>query len=249
MTEGDLAACADALVRARRTATRIDALPVAPGSVADAHAVQDRVAALLGEAVGGFKANAPPGGEPTRGLIFAPAIRASPARMPPADVPQLGVEGEIAFRFARDLPARDTPYGREEVAAATAVLPAIEVVSGRFVDPRARPPLEQLADCIANGALVLGEAMPGWRSLDLPRLRVSLLVNGEPVVERRGGHPIDDPLGVAVALVGMMRNAGGVRAGQVVTTGSWTGLRFLQPGDRCAVRFEGLGGAEVVFGD
>jgi 2-keto-4-pentenoate hydratase len=247
MTERDIAASVEALVHARRSAARIEALPAAPRSVAEAHAVQDRVVALLGEAVGGFKANAPPGEEPTRGLVYARTIRASPARMPPSEVPPLGVEGEIAFKFARDLPARDAPYGRAEVAGATSVLPAIEVVSGRFVDPRARPPLEQLADCIANGALVLGAAMPDWSGLDLPRLRVSLLVNGEPVVDRRGGHPIDDPLGVAVALVEMMRKAGGVRAGQVVTTGSWTGLRFLAPGDRCAVRFEGLGGAEVVF--
>ena len=77
----------------------------APASVAEAHIIQDRVAALLGEAVGGFKANAPPGEEPTRGLIYARMMRSSPLRMAPAEVPHLGVEGEIAFRFTRDLPA------------------------------------------------------------------------------------------------------------------------------------------------
>jgi 2-keto-4-pentenoate hydratase len=72
-------------------------------------------------------------------------------------------------------------------------------------------------------------------------------VNGETQIEREGGHPTDDPIGGAVALVNMMRDAGGVKAGQIVTTGSWTGLPFLKPGDRCVVRFEGLGEAEVVF--
>jgi 2-keto-4-pentenoate hydratase len=38
-----------------------------------------------------------------------------------------------------------------------------------------------------------------------------------------------------------------VKAGQIVTTGSWTGMMFLKPGDRCVVQFETLGGAEVVF--
>ena len=54
-------------------------------------------------------------------------------------------------------------------------------------------------------------------------------------------------IGVAVALVNLMREQNGVRAGQFVTCGSWTGLRFLKPGDTCGVRFEGLGEAEVTF--
>jgi 2-keto-4-pentenoate hydratase len=45
----------------------------------------------------------------------------------------------------------------------------------------------------------------------------------------------------------MMRERDGVRAGQFVTCGSCTGLRHLQPGDVCSVRFGGLGVAEVTF--
>lgn len=247
MTEQEIAAAAELLAQARRTGKFIEALPVAPSSVTEAHAIQDRVAALLGEPVGAFKANAPPDAEPTRGLIFARMIRPSPARLSPAEVPHLGVEGEVAFRFTHNLPPRATPYSRDEVAGAAVALPAIEVVSGRFRDPRARPPLEQLADCIINGALVPGAETRDWSHLDIPRLRVVLLVNGEPVLEQQGGHPSGDPLGVAAALVNMMRETGGVKAGQIVTTGSWTGLRFLKPGDRCTVRFESLGEAEVAF--
>ena len=129
--------------------------------------IQDRVAAELGEAVGAFKINAMPGEEPARGLIYARLIRPSPARFAPAETPHLGVEAEIAFRFIRDLPARNAPYGREEVVAAMAALPAIEVVSSRFRDPRTRPPLEQLADNLINGALVPGTETQAWRRLDL----------------------------------------------------------------------------------
>jgi 2-keto-4-pentenoate hydratase len=247
MTEPEIAACAELLAQARRNGTHIEALPMVPSSAADAHAIQDRVTALLAETVGAFKASTPAGGEPTRGLTYVRMIRPSPARMAPAEVPHLGVEGEIAFRFTRDLPARDTPYTRQEIAMAVAALPAIEVVSSRLRDPRSRPPLEQLADSMAFGAFVPGAETQNWSHLDLPRLRVALLVNGEPVLERQGGHPNDDPLGVAVALVNMLRETGGVKAGQMVTTGSWTGLRFLKPGDRCMVRFETLGTAEVVF--
>ncbi len=158
------------------------------------------------------------------------------------------MEAEVAFRFLRDLPARDRPYGREEVVEVMAALPAIEVVSSRFRDPQSRPPLEQLADGLINGGLVPGPETQDWSRLDLARLEVTLEVNGETVVKRRGGHAGDDPAGFAVALVNAMRRAGGVKAGQIVTTGSWTGLMFLKPGDRCLARFDGLGETEVSFG-
>ncbi len=251
MTEAEIAACAEALAQAYRSDTHIEALPTAPSSVADAHAIQDRVAALLGKPAQAYKAGVAADGEPRRGLIYPRLIRPSPARVAPAEAPHFGVEGEIGFRFLRDLPARRQPYTRDEVATAVAVLPAIEVVSSRFRDPLGRPPLEQLADCGINGGLVFGTELSDWSHLDLPRLHVTLLVNGEPVLEHQGGHPNNDPLGPAVSLVDMLRVAGsGVEAGQIVITGSCTdGLRFLRHGDRCTVRFEGLGEAEVVFDD
>ena len=245
MTEQEIATAAEILAEARRSGRLIDALPVVPATIAEAHAIQDRVAALLGEAVGGFKAGAPPDAEPTRGLIYARTIRSSPARVPPTEAPHCGVEGEIAFRFSRDLPAKATPYTRDEVAQAVAVLPAIEVVSGRYRDPRGRPNLEQLADCTINGGLVFGPETSNWSKLDLPGLHITMLVNGKTVLDEQGGHPFGDPLATAVALVNMMSE--GVKAGQIVTTGSWTGMDFLKAGDHCVVRFEGLGEAELVF--
>ncbi len=239
--------CAEALVAARQSGTLIDALPVTPSCVAAAHAIQDLVAARIKDTVGAFKAAAPSGDEPSRGLIFGRTIRHSPARFAVAEAPHCGVEAEVAFRFTRDLPPRGRPYDREEVAAAIVALPAIEVVSGRFREPRSRPRLEQLADNTINAGLVVGAALKDWRWLDMTTLRVTLLVNGVPMLEQTGGHPTGDPLGVAVALVNLLRDAGGVVSEQIVTTGSWTGLRFLRPGDRCTAQFDTLGDAEVAF--
>jgi 2-keto-4-pentenoate hydratase len=247
MTEAELTAAAELLAHARRSRTQIDGLGETPASISEAHAIQDRVAALVGEPIGGFKASAPPGGDPTRGLIEARMIRRSPARMAVAEVPHCGVEGEVAFRFTRDLPPRDAPYSRDEVAAAVAVLPVIEIVSSRFRDPIGRPKLEQLADCGINGGLVIGSDIADWSHLDLPKLHMTFIVNGETRIARDGGHPTDDPIAGAVALANLQRTGAGVTAGQIVTTGSWTGLPFLKPGDQCIVRFEGLGEAEVVF--
>jgi 2-keto-4-pentenoate hydratase len=218
-----------------------------PASVGDAHAIQDAVTTGLGRPVGAFKAMAPAQGEPTRGVIYADTIHISPARVPAAEVPQCGVEGEVAFIFRRDLPARATPWSRDEVAAAVDACAAIELVTSRYQNPDSATNLEKLADCISNGAFVHAAPPANWRSLELGKLKVTLTVNGATVLEQVGGHPTGDPLGVAVALANMMRDKGGVRAGQFVTCGSCTGLRYIQLGDICGVRFEGLGTVEVTF--
>ena len=248
MNQQQVEQAAALLVGARRGAG-IAGLPEAcrPASVTDAHAIQDAVTAALGQPVGAFKANAPANAEPTRGVIYAGTVFASPARIPAADVPQCGVEGEVAFVFRRDLPARQASYSREEVAAAVDACAAIEVVTSRYQDPDKVSNLEKLADGIGNGAFVHGAVLADWRGLELGKLTVALAVNGTTVLEQVGGHPTGDPLGIAVTFVNMMRERDGVRAGQFVTCGSCTGLRYLQPGDVCSVGFDGLGTAEVTF--
>ena len=248
MNQQQIEQAAALLVGARRDAG-IAGMPEAcrPASVTDAHAIQDAVTAALNQPIGAFKANAPANTEPTRGVIYAGTIFASPARIPAAAVSQCGVEGEVAFVFRRDLPARQAPYSREDVAAAVDACAAIEVVTSRYQDPDKVSNLEKLADCISNGAFVHGAVLADWRGLELGKLKVALVVNGTTVLEQVGGHPTGDPLGIAVALVNMMRSQNGVRGGQFVTCGSCTGLRYLQPGDVCSVRFDGLGEAEVTF--
>jgi len=244
-----IAEAAALLVAARRGNSRIPLLPPAcrPTTVTEAHAIQDAVTAALGTAVGAFKANAPAGAEPTRGVIYTPTVHPSPARIAAALVPQCGVEGEVAFIFRADLPPRATAYTREEVAAVVEACPAIEVVTSRYADADAATTIDKLADCISNGAFVHGPVLQHWQGLALGKLKVTLTVNGEPVLEQVGGHPTGDPLGIAVALVEMLRGTSGVKAGQFVTCGSCTGLRYLKPGDVCGVSFEGLGAAEVTF--
>jgi 2-keto-4-pentenoate hydratase len=244
-----LAEAASLLAAARNASARIDGLPEAcrPKSAADAHAIQDAVTALLRDEIRAYKANAPVSGDPNsyglRAPIYAANTRTSPAKFPVSEAPQCGVEGEVAFRFHHDLPPRSTPYMRDEVAAAVDACAAIEVVTSRFANPDVMSPQDKLADCISNGGFVFGELLADWRALDLAKLKVSLTVNGETVLEQIGGHPI----GVAVAFVEMMRTAGGVSAGQFITCGSCTGLRYLKPGDTCGVRFDGLGAAELQF--
>lgn len=237
------------LVKARRDMVPLPGLPEAlqPKTIDEGHAIQDATSKGLGKLIGGFKAMCPPGQQPNRGIVYADTIHSSPCDLPAAKVPQCGVEGEVAFRFRESLPDRAVPYTRDEVAAVVDAFAAIEVVHSRFDIARPLSNLEKLADSIMNGGLVCAEPNAGWRSLDLTTIEVTMTVNGSVVPDKNRGHPIGDPLAVAVEMANMWRAKGGIRAGQVVTCGSYTGLDYLKPGDTCSVTFAGLGTATVTF--
>jgi 2-keto-4-pentenoate hydratase len=249
MNKQQIERAANILVQARRDMKPLTGLPesLKPASISEAHAIQDEVSHKLGKLIGGFKAMAPADGEPTRGIIYGGTIHRSPCEIPASTVPQCGVEGEVAFIFRRDLPWRDHAYTREEVAAVVDACAAIEVVHSRFDQKAPVSNLDKLADSISNGALVHGAPYSTWRDLPLGNLKVTLSVNDKSRLERNGGHATGDPLGIAVVLANIWREKGGVRAGQLVTCGTFTGLTYLEPGDVCVVRFDGLGVAEVTF--
>ena len=249
MNTHEIVKTAALLVKARRDMVPLKGLPdgLKPATIDEGHAIQDATSKSLGKLIGGFKAMAPPGQQPNRGIIYADTIHASPCDLPAARVPQCGVEGEVAFVFRQSLPNRAIPYSRNEVAAVVDAMAAIEVVHSRFSIAGPLSNLEKLADSIMNGGLVCAAPNPDWRDLDLAGIKVSMTVNGKAVRKKFLGHPLGNPLGVAVALANMWREKGGVRAGQIVTCGSYTGLDYLKPGDTCSVTFEGLGTATVTF--
>lgn len=249
MNTQDIQRAAAVLVQARRTRTQLKGLPddLKPDSLEAAYAIQDEVTRQLGKLIGGFKAIAPDGVEPQRAILYGGTLHASPATMAAADVLHCGVEAEVAFMFRQAFPPRDTPYSRDEVAAGMDCCAAIEVVSGRYDRSVPIGNLERLADGILNGGFVYGPLVKEWRHLDLGNLHVTQSVNGQVAIDKRGGHPTGDPLNVAEVLVNLWRAKGGVRAGQFITCGSFTGLTYINPGDVCTVRFESLGEARVEF--
>src|SRR5207248_9278310 len=103
------------------------------------------------------------------------------------------------------------------------------------------PLSERIADCMSNGAFVVGAAQERWREFELAKLDARLEIDGEVLVRGVGGHPAGDPLLPAVELVNGLRHTTGVRAGQLMTTGTYTGLNFVKPGQRAKAVFEGFG--------
>jgi 2-keto-4-pentenoate hydratase len=244
MDQAAIAQAAALLIAARRTSKLLDALPASckPATLEDAFAIQDATVAALGGTVAGWKVSIVDG-RAVYGAIMASRVFESGARIEAAKMPLLGVEAEIAFRFGRDLPPGR--YGYAEVADAVTAFAAIEIVDSRFRTYPDLPIMDRNADCVSNGGFVRGPAAADWRTLDLANIAVTLTIGGQEFVRRNGGHPAGDPLLPAVALVNAL--PGGVKAGQIVTTGTYTGLNFAKPRQTVAATFTGFGTVEVSF--
>ena len=222
---------------AARTGTPAPAGAV-PADEAQAYRVQALVMAELGE-IGGWKVGAT---SPDAPIVCAPMPAAglfdAPHSFAAADLPQREVESEICFRMAADLPPRATPYTRDEVAAALGTChPGIEILQTRLAEPDAANPLALLADFIQTGAYVTGDAIPGWREVDFAGVSVTQTITGAATKTATG-----NPAGEMIHLVVWLANtgavwAGGLRAGQVVTCGSWTGKTFAPPGATATAAF------------
>jgi 2-keto-4-pentenoate hydratase len=244
MDQGAIAQAAAMIVAARRTGKHIDALPAAcqPQTLDDAFAIQDAVIAALGETIAGWKV-ALVDGRVVRGPIFASRVFDSGAKIEAAKMPLLGIEGEIAFLFNRDMPAGK--YSYEDVAAAVTAFAAIEVVDSRFATYPDAPPQAKNADFVSNGGFVRGPSAANWRTRDLKNIAVRLVIGGQEILSRNGGHIAGDPLIPAVALVNDLPN--GVKAGQFITTGTFTGIAFAKTGQTAAVTFADFGTVEAAF--
>ena len=232
---------------ASRTGRRIDRLPehTRPRTIAEAHAIQDALVIALGERVAGWKVSAGKDNEIMRGAILGSRLLQSPASLPAARVPLRGIEVEIGFRFDQDMPPRDRDYHRTEIEAAVTALVGMEIVDSRFTSYRETPVLDRAADCMSNGAYIVGTLRPDWRDFDLSSLKAILRINGKVEIEKTGGHSIGDPVLPAIALVNQLRTGPGITARQIITTGTYTGLHFSQPGDDLVAEFEGFGRAEL----
>ncbi len=161
-----------------------------------------------------------------------------------------GIEAEIAFRLARDLPPRGKPYTHDEVVAAIASMhPAIELVDSRFADWQKVDALSKIADNQSNGALIHGSAVANWQKLglDLARPPITVTIDGKEAA-RTAGNSGGDPLRLLTALANHCTGrTGGLREGDMITTGSITGVTFAKPGAAVTADFGPLGTLRLEF--
>ncbi len=247
-------ALAEMLIAARQNHQAIDSVPdeLVPVDLAEAALVDDRVAELSGWTVLGWKIGATSAAareilgapEPFAGRVYS--ILRSGAVLSSDDV--LGeprIEGEFAFTLGADLgPAA---CDRAAVAAAIAnVCPAIEVVGGRYANMFGVPLSCLAADAGTNGLLVLGDPAEGVDYETLPNATATMTANGEVIGQGTGADVHGGPLNALCWLVDHLAARGiGLRAGQVVTTGTATQLGDFPAGSTAVADLAGVGSVSV----
>ena len=259
MTPEAIVAAAQTLAEARRATQALRALPPgqAPDGIEEGYAVQSAFVELWDEAPVGWKIACTAEevqklyglSEPFFGAVFPATVFESGARPEAARFQHLCLECEFAFRFERGLPAREAAYGRDEVLDAVGTLmPAYEIIAPRFDSLLMDAVGTAAADCALNGGLVLGAPVADWRERDLGAAPVTLTVDGAFRAEGRGANALGHPFNALDWLVNALSRRGlGLAAGAVVSTGTCTGINYVEPGQTAVADFQELGRVEVTF--
>ena len=241
----------DQLIKARRDHHQWDTQHATPPDTVDgAYAIQEIVTEQIGATISAWKTSAPdPQSIPIAAPIYSDLIYQSGSEVPASELFVIGIEGEIAFRIGRDLPTAEKSYSREDVIESIVELvPAIEIVDTRMQDGFSQYKYLMLADNQSNGGLVVGEGITNWQSLDFSKLQASVTVNGVPEYSGVAGNRAGDPFSLMAWAANHCANrARPFRVSDIITTGTYTGILFVEPGAEVVVDFPGIGSVEVSF--
>jgi 2-keto-4-pentenoate hydratase len=250
VTNQQAVAAARFLVAARRAGVAGPRLPedLRPSDIEDALRVQALVAEALGETTRGWKCGAPSVERINVAPIFRSLVYVRSPIPGPSPIPIKGavarVEQEIAFVMGRDLPARAIPYSLEEVCEAVSeVRLVLELIGSRFLPGANAEYLETLADCLSNEGLFVGPAI-GLEPADSVLATFPIVVQGPDgiVLERDGRHPDGHPAVPLHWLANFLAGRGScLKAGEVVTTGSYAGALEMPMNTKLTIMFGGLG--------
>jgi 2-keto-4-pentenoate hydratase len=243
-------AAATELARRRREGRRgprLDA-SIRPITLTEAFALQHRVAARLGT-VGGWKCALPSADRMNAAPIFAGSIFRGAHATVHARGAMAQIEPEIAFVLAQDLPPRSKPYDESEVIAAVGDTHLVlEILGNRYDDPASVSFPEILADGMNNEGLIVGSAVDNPRTRAIDAFQVIIGGADGFHLERAGRHPDGHPARPLVWLANFLRERGErLRAGQIVTTGSYAGALDVPLATPLTVTFGALGRMHVTL--
>jgi len=249
MNQTQIETAAGFLIERRHNESARDRLAQAmrPATNEDALAIQKAIMEQMGDTVGGWKCVLPAGETLNVAPIFANTIhRQSPCPIL-LDKGVCRIEPEIAFRFKQDLPPRDTEYGDDEIMAALAGAQlALELIQNRYAGTEEVSYLENLADCLFNQGMYLGPEIPLDKAINSPEIDF-VLSQGEASTFK-GKHPNNGPIRPVLWLANFLRQQGiGIKAGQLVITGSFDGVHEVEADREMSLAYGGLGSIAVKF--
>ena len=156
-------------------------------------------------------------------------------------------EGEIAFILKRDLMGPGlTPA--EVLRATDCVMACFEIVDSRIQDWRIKIQ-DTVADNASCGVYALGSVLGDPRKLDLGLCGMVVEKNGQVVATGAGAAALGHPAN-AIAWLGntLGRRGIGLKAGEVILSGSLAPLIPVQKGDHLRCTIAGMGHCNIRFG-
>ena len=256
-------AAAQIIATARRNRTRLRRdrrSDASPHDEADGYRIQRAVHDLLLPHVGamvGYKIGCTSAvmqqylgiPHPCGGGVFAAGVHQSGAALPAHDFVRVGVECEIAVRLGQDLPAAQAPFTADSVARAIeAYHPAIEIVDERYVDWQTLGAATLVADDFYAAGCVLGAPVARSAVPDLLKIVGRAIINDVEVSRGTGADVLGHPHNPLAWLANHLAADGkGLRAGQIVLTGSLVKTIWLNAGDEVTMELSQLGTVHAVF--
>jgi len=248
----DPATIAGRFLSARRAAGGLDDYPGDfPETLAEAYRVQDQAIASWGKPVIGWKVGRinPPlseryGADRLTGPIFFAETVSGNGAVPHMPVFARGFaagEAEFLLRIGRTPPEGQSRFSLEEAAELIdAVHVGIEIASSPLGAINRLGPVAVISDFGNNNGLVVGAAVPDWRSSGFEEWPVTTRIDGEVVGTGRASSFPDGAVGAARFLFELMARRGiTLQPGQWISSGAVTGVHDAHPGQIVEARFGG----------
>lgn len=155
-------------------------------------------------------------------------------------------EGEIAFVLKHDLMGPGVSAA-DVIAATQGVMACFEIVDSRIRDWKIKIQ-DTVADNASCGVFVLGDRLVDPCEVDLSTCGMVLEKNGEIVATGAGAAALGHPANAVAWLANTLGRLGmGLKAGEVVLSGSLGIMVPVQAGDSLRVSIGGIGGCSVRF--
>lgn len=243
---------AAAVLEGRRANRRVAVPDAVPEDRAAAFATQMETLAGAGLGVAGFKIGASGrSGEPSASALAAGTVHRDTAAIVSSETRPLWLEAEVAMIVGRDLPCDRGLSEAEVLAAMDGLAAAIEIVDPRLSDWPDVPPLAALADFQANGGTVVSAVGRPVDGVAVEDLTVTFEM-GDVRLDVLGiRYPGEDmnrlPTWLANHLTawGPAMATRGLKAGDVIITGSWVGVIPAKVGETATVSVPGVGRVSV----
>lgn len=235
----------------KRRQNHLSSEPLAPSltptNLGQALAVQSQLIKLSDSQVSGWKCLLPIGPEQE---ILGPIFSSATFEQSPCPVVSTNgiakIEPEIAFVFAKDLPAKSGGYTEQEIDdSIKSCHMALELLHNRFNQDVEFP--QKLADCLVNQGLFIGPEISKEQAYNAAEIAIQIS-DGTTTQSFDGKHPNGLAQKPLYWLVNRLSELGiDIAKGQAMITGSYAGVVEIETNKEYSVSYQGIGEYSIEF--